>query len=253
VREWLFTPLARFASFAELNAWLAIRCTELAQRRHPVQTQRSIAACFAEEQALLRPITVSFDGYVEQMLRVSSTCLVRIDRNRYSVPARFAGLAVSVRTTAEEVRVVAQGELIATHLRVFGRDQLVCNPWHYLPVLEQKPGALRNGAPFVAWDLPRPILQVRDHILKQPRGDSAFVQLLMLAGESGLDALAMACELALEAGSPSAALVMNELRRLITPTPPLTLAELPDGIALTREPLANCHRYDTLRESLYVH
>jgi transposase len=253
VREWLFTPLARFASFAELNAWLAMRCTELAQRRHPVQTQRSIAACFAEEQALLRPITVSFDGYVEQMMRVSSTCLVRVDRNRYSVPARFAGLAVSVRTTAEEVRVVAQGDVIATHLRVFGRDQLVCNPWHYLPVLEQKPGALRNGAPFVAWDLPRPILQVRDHILKQPRGDSAFVQLLMLAGESGLDALAMACELALEAGSPSAALVMNELRHLITPTLPATLVDLPDGIALTREPLANCHRYDTLREAVYVH
>jgi hypothetical protein len=79
------------------------------------------------------------------------------------------------------------------------------------------------------------------------------VQLLMLAGESGLDALAMACELALETGSPSAALVMNELRHLITPTLPVTLVDLPDGIALTREPLANCHRYDTLRETSYVH
>jgi len=188
---------------------------------------------------------------VEQMLRVSSTCLVRADRNRYSVPAHFAGLAVSVRITASEVRVVAQGDVIATHARVFGRDQLICNPWHYLPVLEQKPGALRNGAPFVAWDLPSPIVQVRDYLLKQPKGDSAFVQLLMLAGESGLDALSMACELALEAGSPSAAVVMNELRHLISPTPPLTLIDLPDGIALTQEPIANCHRYDSLRESVY--
>lgn len=32
VREWLFTPLARFTSFAELNDWLALRCNELAQR-----------------------------------------------------------------------------------------------------------------------------------------------------------------------------------------------------------------------------
>jgi transposase len=253
VREWLFTPLARFASFAELNAWLAIRCTQLAQRRHPTQPEHSIATCFAEEQVLLRPVTASFDGYVEQMLRVSSTCLVRADRNRYSVPAHFAGLAVSVRITAAEVRVVAQGDVIATHARVFGRDQLVCNPWHYLSVLEQKPGALRNGAPFVAWDLPRPIVQVRDYLLKQPKGDSAFVQLLMLATESGLEALAMACELALEAGSLSAAVVMNELRHLIAPTPPLTLIDLPDGIALTREPLANCHRYDSLRETVYVH
>ncbi len=183
VREWLFTPLARFASFADLNDWLATRCKELALRSHPTQSQRTIAACFADEQPLLRPITACFDGYVEQMMRVSSTCLVRVDRNRYSVPASVAGQAVSVRTTADQVRVVAHGEIIAAHPRVFGRDQLICDPWHYLPVLEKKPGALRNGAPFVAWDLPRPIQIVRDRILKQPKGDRAFVELLMLAGK----------------------------------------------------------------------
>lgn len=80
------------------------------------------------------------------------------------------------------MRVVAHGEVIAAHPRVFGRDQLICDPWHYLPVLEKKPGALRNGAPFVAWDLPKPIQLVRERIVKQPRGDRAFVELLMLAG-----------------------------------------------------------------------
>ena len=86
IREWLFTPLARVTSFAELNGWLTHRCTELAERKHPTQRHRTIAQCFADEQALLRPVTASFDGYVEQMMRVSSTCLVRVDRNRYSVP-----------------------------------------------------------------------------------------------------------------------------------------------------------------------
>ena len=28
------------------------------------------------------------------------------------------------------------------------------DPWHYLPVLARKPGALRNGDPFRNWDLP---------------------------------------------------------------------------------------------------
>ena len=27
-------------------------------------------------------------------------------------------------------------------------------PWHYVPVLARKPGALRNGAPFKDWVLP---------------------------------------------------------------------------------------------------
>src|SRR4030065_2128857 len=128
----------------------------MAKRSHPVQKARALAACFADEQPLLRPITAHFDGYVEQMMRVSSTCLVRVDRNRYSVPASAAGQAVSVRITADQIRVVAHGEVIAAHPRVFGREQLGCDPWHYLPVLEKKPGALRDGAPFVAGTLPSP-------------------------------------------------------------------------------------------------
>ena len=253
VREWLFTPLARFSSFAELNDWLATRCIELAQRYHPTQSQRTIAACFADEQPLLRPVTARFDGYVEDMMRVSSTCLVRVDRNRYSVPARAAGSAVSVRKTADQICVVAQGEVIAAHPRLFGRDQLVCDPWHYLPILDKKPGALRNGAPFVAWDLPKSIQLVRDRIVKQPKGDRAFVELLMLAGEAGLEALTVACELALESGVVSAPIVMNELRRLIAPHLPAAAMHVPDRIALTMEPLANCNRYDYLLESANVH
>ncbi|WP_305669621.1 hypothetical protein [Falsiroseomonas sp.] len=53
-----------------------------------------------------------------------------------------------VRSTATLVRIVADGTVIAEHARRFGRDILVCDPWHYLPVLELKPGALRNGVPF---------------------------------------------------------------------------------------------------------
>jgi transposase len=253
IREWLFTPLARFASFAELNDWLATRCNELAQRKHPTQSQRTIAECFADEQGLLRPITASFDGYVEHMLRVSSTCLVNADRNRYSVPAGYAGQAVSVRMTADQVRVVAHSEVIAVHPRVFGRDQLVCDPWHYLPILDKKPGALRDGAPFVAWDLPRSIIMVRDRILKQPKGDRAFVELLMLAGEAGLDALAVACALALESGVVNAPVVMNALRRLVSPHLPATSINIPDGITLTMEPVANCQRYDYLLGAGHVH
>ena len=64
---------------------------------------------------------------------------------------------------------------------VGGRDQLVCDPWHYLPVLEKKPGALRHGAPFQSWDLPVSIKVIRDHILKQDKGDRAFVDLLLMA------------------------------------------------------------------------
>lgn len=252
IREWLFTPLVRFADFAELNAWLMIRCRELAERKHPTEPGRTIAECFAQEACSLRAITAPFDGYVEQMLRVSSTCLVRTDRNRYSVPAGFAGKVVSVRSTADQIRIVADGELIAEHSRRFGSEQLICDPWHYLPVLEKKPGAFRNGAPFVEWDLPMPIKLVRDRILKQPKGDRAFVELLLVAREVGVDTLSVACELTLDCGIVTAAVVMNELRRLIAPARPAEI-NLPAQLRLQIEPLADCGRYDHLRGDQYVH
>ncbi len=252
IREWLFTPMARFSSFAELNSWLALRCRELAGRKHPTEPGRTIAECFAQEAASLRAITAPFDGYVEQMLRVSSTCLVRTDRNRYSVPAGFAGKVVSVRSTADQIRIVADGIVIAEHARRFGSEQLVCDPWHYLPVLEKKPGALRNGAPFVEWDLPVPIQLVRDRILKQPKGDRAFVELLLVAREVGIETLGVACELTLECGIVTAAVVMNELRRLNAPARPAEIS-LPDQLRLQVEPLADCSRYDHLRGGQYVH
>ncbi|MFZ2168208.1 MAG: IS21 family transposase [Methylococcaceae bacterium] len=198
IREWLFTPTPKFADFTELNAWLARRCQELAGRPHPEQSSRTIADCFAEEQPLLMPVKAVFDGYVEEMRRVTSLCLIRIDRNRYSVPAEWANRVVSVRLTADCVRMAAEGRVIAEHARRFSRDQLICDPWHYLPVLEKKPGALRHGAPFVTWDLPVSIKVVRDCILKQDKGDRAFVDCLLMArdlGDSGLDALDVACDL----------------------------------------------------------
>jgi hypothetical protein len=246
IRKWLFTPLARFANFDALNEWLATRCRELAARKHPVTSARTIAACFAEEQPSLRPITAQFDGYVEHMLRASSTCLVAFDRNRYSVPAAFAGRAVSIRSTAGSVRIVAEGAVIAEHDRRFGRDQLICDPWHYLPILERKPGALRNGVPFQQWDLPFAIARVRDRILKQPKGDRAFVELLMMAREVGLEPLQVACELVLDGNVITAAVVMNEMRRLIAPSTPIPLL-VPDMLKLQTEPRADCSRYDHLR------
>lgn len=250
IREWLFTPTPRFADFTGLNQWLETRCRELAGRRHPTQ-DATIADVLEAERPHLRPITMPFDGYVEHLLRVSSTCLVTVDRNRYSVPAEWAGKVVSVRVSADTIRVVADGQEQARHARRFGRDQLVCEPWHYLSVLETKPGALRHGVPFIEWVLPPAVEAIRQHVIKQPKGDRAFAEILLAAREPGLEMLEVACQLAQTQGKPSAAIVLNELRRLASP-PRVTVVETPDSLSLREEPVANCARYDALREAAYV-
>ena len=101
--------------------------------------------------------------------------------------------------------------------------------------------------PFLEWDLPIAIQLVRDRILKQPRGDRGFVEMLIMARDAGLEALQVACELVLEGNVVTAAVVMNEMRRLISPAPPVML-NIPDMLKLQHEPLADCGRYDHLRE-----
>jgi len=247
VREWLFTPRPVFADCTALNTWLEQRCQELAQRFHPEQSDRRIAEVFAEERPLLRPLTAAFDGYFEQTVRVSSTCLVAYDRNRYSVPAEYAGKTASLRAYADHIRVVAEDRVVAEHPRNFGRGRLLFDPWHYLPVLERKPGALRDGAPFQQWELPVPVRNVLESFLTQTGGDKAFVDLLLLARPHGLESLAVACDLALEQGLATPSVMLTHLHRLSAPAPPDGL-ETPDRLRLSQEPRADCDRYDQLRQ-----
>jgi hypothetical protein len=74
--------------------------------------------------------------------------LVHLDRNRYSVPASFANHPVSVRVCPERIGVVAEGQVVCEHRRVFARSHerksttTVFDWRRYLAVIQRKPGAL---------------------------------------------------------------------------------------------------------------
>ena len=90
---------------------------------------------------------------------------------------RAAGRMVLVRSHAERIMVLFNDEVVADHPREFRRDQIIYDPWHYLPVLVRKPGALRNGAPFKDWDLPSGLAQVRAKLKSHADADRQFVKI----------------------------------------------------------------------------
>jgi hypothetical protein len=51
--------------------------------------------------------------------------------------------------------VVAGDAMVATHERLSDRNQTRYDWQHYVPLIERKPGALRNGAPFADLGSPR--------------------------------------------------------------------------------------------------
>jgi hypothetical protein len=138
-------------------------------------------------------------------------------------------------------------EVVADHPRHFQRDKIIYDPWHYLPVLMKKPGALRNGAPFKDWDLPAALTQVRAKLTTHADGDRQFVKILGAVLDHGLGAVEAACAEALEAGIASGDVILTVLARRRQPAPPPSITT-PDALRLKIEPAADCGRYDRIRK-----
>ncbi len=242
-----FVPRPKFKSYAELNAWLEDRCVAYAKaNKHPEMRDKTIWEVFEEERPSLVPYVGPFDGFHAVPASVSKTCLIRFDKNRYSVDARAVGRPVEIRAYADRLECWQDGRIVGQHARAFGRDKTMFDPLHYIPVLARKPGALRNGAPFKEWELPVSIRRVWRKLEHQPGGDRQMVDILSAVLTDGIDAVEAACAEALSHNVHSAGVVLNILARHREPPPPLTIAT-PDALQLACEPIADCDRYDSLR------
>lgn len=238
----------RWTTLAELNAWLAERCEAAWEgMAHPEWPAMTVAEVLQDERLQLMPCPKPFDGYVEQPVRVSATSLIHFQRNRYSVPTPYAHRVISLHVYPDTLTMVADGEEIARHARCFERHQTRYDWQHYIPLIGQKPGALRNGAPFAT--MPDALLALQRHLLKYSGGDRVMAQVLSAVPLHGLDAVLVAVELALESGRPSGEHVLNVLGRLkgdagqeINPEQALSIP-----LTLREEPQANVARYEQLR------
>ncbi|QBM29106.1 hypothetical protein HPF_15525 [Hydrogenophaga pseudoflava] len=246
-RIWLDAREQRFATLDELNAWLGERCKALwSELRHPEHKAFSVAEMLDLEREHLMPMPVAFDGYVQEFSRVSSTCLVTVARNRYSVPCELARHIVSARLYPTRVVIVSEDRVIAEHARQSGKGKTVYDWQHYVPLVQRKPGALRNGAPFM--DLPAPLAKLRQALLRHAGGDRLMAQVLAMVSVAGLDAVLVAAELALEhtglSGRVSPEHVANVLARLTAPPRPPNVAT---ALVTLTPPKADTARYDQLR------
>src|SRR5436309_8256629 len=212
VRERFLTPRLRVASYDELNAWLLDRCVAYAKaHKHPELADRTVWQAFEAERTQLVPIGGRFDGFNAIQASVSKTCLVRLDNNKYSASSRAVGRPVEIQAYAERIVIRQEGAIVGDHARRFGRGETIYDPWHYVPVLARKLGALRNGAPFKDWPLPASLARVRRKLKGSDDGDRQMVKVLSAVLTDGLVAVEAACADALAGGdkAPRAAGVVT--------------------------------------------
>ena len=248
-RERFFTPRLRVKSYDEMNAWLLDKCVTYAKAHpHPEIADKTVWEIFEEERPKLVELRGRFDGFHEVTASVSKTCLVRFDNNKYSVNASAVGAPVDLHAYADRIVIRQKGRVVAEHARAYKRGATIFNPWHYVPVLVRKPGALRNGAPFKDWVLPGAIERVRRKLAGSDEGDRQMVKVLAAVLEDGLTTVEAACAEAMSQGVHSADVILNILARRREPPPPPVI-HTPEALTLRHMPVADCARYDQLRRT----
>ena len=243
LRKQVFEPMLAFGTWQEFNAFLLQQCQDrILTALHPEDKTVNVAVRFAQEQRVLTPCK-SYQGYRVEWVRVNSLSLVLFDAHRYSVPCNYVLRNVELHISAIEVKVIAEGREVAKHPRSFDKQQTTYNPWHYLSALERKPGALRNGEPFLHWPLPQPVKILQSHLLKQPKGDRAMVKLLSLIADYGEEIVVKAAAIALDNEIPTVEAVLNIIHRLTQPVIPSIISY---DVPLRMPPQAQLSLYDSL-------
>jgi len=245
-RIWIEAQTRQWHSFDQLNAWLGERCRALwGEIRHPEYKHFSVLEMLEQERTEMMPMPTPFDGYVQREAKVTSTCLVSVQRNRYSVPCEFAGQRVSTRLYPTRISVVAGDVVVASHERLSDRGHTSYDWQHYIDLVQRKPGALRNGAPFA--DMPEPLKKLKQGLMRHDGGDKVMAQVLAAVPTAGLQEVLVAVDLVVESGALSTEHVLNVLARLTASPRPETVETT---LRLQEAPEANTARYDSLRGAL---
>jgi hypothetical protein len=229
-RRRFLTPVPVAASFEALNAKLEADCLSELDRSAGSRPE-TIGARLEADLAAFRPLPSGvFEPCDRRTARVSSTALVRYRTSDYSVPTAYGFRDVIVKGFVDEVVIICAGEEIARHARSYKRGDFVCDPLHYLALIERKPGALDQARPLQDWALPEQFLQLRRLLEARmsARGKREFIQVLRLMETFDETLVADAVKDALRLGAPSFDAVKQLILCRIEKRPPrLDLAAYP--------------------------
>ena len=243
-RRNFFTPMLKGESYDDINSQLRKMSLDWSKnRQHPDFKERTIFEVYEEEQSYLIPYRGEFAAYRIHPTIVSPLSMISYDTNMYSVECAYVGLSVQIKSHAWSIIILHEGKIIGYHIRCFARHQKIYNPWHYVPALERKPGALRNGAPFkdLMNLLPPVFATIRHRLENYKDSDKQFVAILLLVNKHGLEKVTNACNQVIISGGSSATLVEQYLQPIAQ-----IASQETEFIQLQNPPDGDCSIYSEL-------
>lgn len=181
-RRNFMVPAPRYDSFDDLNAHLEQKCLERQGDTLRGHTQTIGARLMSDLDALIGLPVAEYEACDHVSTRATSISMVRYRSNDYSVPVACAHHDIHVRGFAHEVIIGCGNEIIARHKRSYASADMIFDPIHFLPLIEQKVGALDQAAPLQGWDLPD-VFAILHRLLEARMGKPGkreYVQVLRL-------------------------------------------------------------------------
>ncbi len=260
VRRNFLAGCPAFADYDELNAYLLAQC-QVADNRTIYGQPHAVKAAWQVEQAAIRPLPAyPFACCVSHELTVNKYSQVQFETNRYSVPTDQAYRTATLRAYPFHLELLHHGQWLATHRRRYGREETCLDPLHYLPLLEQRPGAFEHPQPMrqlrQSWDpIYEDLLAHLQQRLTATRAIREFVRILSLHRRYPPDAVTAAVKQALACGSAHLDAVTLCLHQALAPDtlpPQLDLSSQPTLAQIGRQPV-DLTPYDQLLGAPHVH
>jgi len=196
-------PVPEASSLEELNEKMLRQCVSYGSHKMEGREHTVNVLYEAERQHLLTLPAHEFSNIQSVDSKVDKYATVIVDKNRYSVPSRFAGFKAKVVLYVDRVELFVGGRKRAVHERVYGNNKWCLKPEHYLELIQQRPMSFNSARPIRQWRESWP--DALHHLLRrfcesqgETKGIKDFISVLMLYGEYPADAIEAAAELALE-------------------------------------------------------
>jgi transposase len=203
-------PVPEAQSLEELNERLLSSC--LIYGSHRIKgREKTVSELFEEERSHLITLPEAPFSNIETLsVKADSYATVRVDKNRYSVPTRLAGMRVQVLVGVDRVELYYEGKRVASHARVFGNNKWRLDPDHYLELLQQRPQAFESARPVREWRKGWPesfekLLVKFKASQGETRGIKDFISVLLLYRDYPARDIEAAVELGVESGIGSSA------------------------------------------------
>ena len=235
IEDNFFRPLRSAPSLEVINDEL-LTLSRRDREKESVDGQTVTARLEIERLALRALPNVLPRACVLDNARITKFAEVRYKTNRYSVPDRYVGRSATIEIFANIVRVVTDGELVAEHPRLFGRNGAMLDPMHFLETLKRKHRAVDRAEVFNNERFPQELRDYLGRLVGRNRDTAGkqFMRVMELLATHRLSAIVRAVSTAARLGvDDPAAIELLVRQESSTTTAALSADTLPDAARIS--------------------